>query len=69
MTLKPLRDEKMWTQEHWELFNTMEKCYRDNFTSDEFGSNFDNFKEHMLYILNIMEHMYGSESSKDKKHK
>ena len=42
----------------------MEKAFRIYFTGDEFGSNFDEFKKHMLYILEVMEVQYGR--SKDK---
>ena len=52
-------NNNMWTEEHWKLFNDMEKCYKDNFTNEKFGSGFQEFKKHMLYILNVMEHMYG----------
>lgn len=52
-------NKDMWTQEHWDLFNVLEKEYRENFTNEKFGSGFMEFKKHMLYILEVMEQMYG----------
>jgi hypothetical protein len=49
----------MWTPEHWSLFKELEKIYRENFTGEKFGPNFKEFKKHMLYILEVMEHEYG----------
>lgn len=57
--IKSVGDQSMWTEEHWLLFNDMEKAFRNYFSGDEFGSNFDEFKKHMLYILEVMEIQYG----------
>ena len=48
-------------ENHWHLFDLLEKIYRERFSTDDrsFGKNFDKFKSHMLYILKIMEKMYG----------
>ena len=57
--LKSLQNKEMWTEEHWKLFDVMENCYRKYFSGEKFGSNFKEFKNHMLYILEVMEHEYG----------
>lgn len=49
----------MWTEEHWKLFNLLQDMYREHFEGEKFGSNYQEFKKHMLYILEIMDHMYG----------
>ena len=49
----------MWTEEHWNLFDLLEKMYRENFTNEKFGSGYQEFKKHMLYILEVMDQMYG----------
>ena len=56
-----LNNKEMWTEEHWHLFDLLEKMYREKFSSEDehFGNNFDEFKKHMLYILEVMENMYG----------
>ena len=53
--MKFVSDKSMWTEEHWKLFNIMEKAFRDCFQGEKFGSNFEEFKKHMLYILQVME--------------
>ena len=64
--IKHVTNKSMWTEAHWLLFNDMEKAFRNYFTGDEFGSNFDEFKKHMLYILEVMEVQYGNKCSKNK---
>ncbi len=59
------QDKSMWTEEHWRLFNTMESCYREYFEGEKFGSNFPEFKKHMLYILGVMEAQYEHNSNKE----
>lgn len=54
-----LQNKEMWTQEHWELFDLLQKMYRENFTNEKFGSGYQEFKKHMLYILEVMDQMYG----------
>lgn len=48
-----LQDPKMWTEEHWALFETLEDIRRNKFNSD-----YHDFKQHMLYILEVMDKMY-----------
>ena len=59
MQIKHECDRTMWTDAHWSLYNDMEKAFRNYFTGDKFGSNFDEFKKQMLYILEVMEIQYG----------
>lgn len=65
--MEALGNKEMWTAEHWALFNELENIYRTKFSGSKdgkgFGTNFEEFKRHMLYILNIMEHEYGKNSS------
>lgn len=58
-----LGNKEMWTEEHWALFTELENIYKDKFSGSnegkKFGTNFKEFKAHMLYILDVMEHEYG----------
>lgn len=62
-------NKEMWTEEHWVLFDILEKCFRERFSkdSDHFGANFKEFKAHMLYILEVMERSYGDKCHKDER--
>ena len=59
MQIPSLQDKSMWTEEHWNLFDSMLNAYRNYFQGDEFGSNYSEFKKHMLYILQVMDVQFG----------
>ena len=62
--MQSIGDKSMWTEEHWRVYDQMLNVYREYFQGKEFGSNYSEFKKHMLYILNVMDIQFGENNDK-----